>query len=376
MMVSLTVYMEKLEAGRLDRLQKIEKPLLAWYRQNKRLLPWRERKDPYEIWISEIMCQQTRVEVVKAYFTRFIEVLPTIGALAECPEERLMKLWEGLGYYSRARNMQKAARQVVELYQGKLPADPDALKGLCGIGDYTAGAIASIAYGIPVPAVDGNVMRVISRVMERREDIKKQSVRRRIEQEIQAVMPKDCPGDYDQALMELGALVCLPGTQAKCGQCPLEVFCLAAAHGTVEQLPVRARPKPRKVEQRTVLVIQDGDRVAIRKRAAEGLLAGLYELPNVKGYLDGEEILDLVRRMGLEPLRIRPLGEAKHIFSHVEWRMLGYQVYVQQLEEIHQGGMIFAEQEDIRKKYAVPSAFDAFVKHIKGEGGTTSRRGT
>lgn len=376
MMVSLTGYMEKLETGTLDRLQEIERPLLEWYRENKRLLPWRVHKDPYEIWISEIMCQQTRVEVVKTYFTRFIDTLPTIGALAECPEERLMKLWEGLGYYNRARNMQKAARQVMELYQGKLPADPEALKGLCGIGDYTAGAIAAIAYGIPVPAVDGNVLRVISRVMERWEDIKKQSVRRRIEQEIQAVMPKECPGDYDQALMELGALVCLPGAQAKCGQCPLESFCLAAAHGTAGQLPVRARPRPRKIEERTVLVIQDGDRVAIRKRAAKGLLAGLYELPNEEGRLKEQEVLDLVRRMEFEPLRIRPLGEAKHIFSHVEWRMVGYQVRVQQLEEICQGDMIFVGQDEVRKKYAIPSAFDAFARHIKGEGGAIGRRGS
>lgn len=365
MMVLLFGYMERMETGILERLQKIEKPLLAWYKENKRLLPWRVHKDPYEIWISEIMCQQTRVEVVKTYFTKFVAALPTIGALAECPEERLMKLWEGLGYYNRARNMQKAARQVMALYQGELPADHEALKSLCGIGDYTAGAIASIAYGIPVPAVDGNVLRVISRVMESWEDVKKQSVRRRIEREIQTVMPKDCPGDYDQALMELGALVCLPGAQAKCGQCPLESFCLAAVHGTVGQLPVRARPRPRKIEERTVLLIQDGDRVAIRKRAAEGLLAGLYELPNVERHLNGQEILDLVRGMGLEPLRIRSLGEAKHVFSHVEWRMLGYQVRVQQLEEIHLCDMIFVGQEEVRKKYAIPSAFDAFIRHIK-----------
>ena len=219
----------------MERLREIEKPLLKWYRQNKRALPWRVEKDPYEIWISEIMCQQTRVEVVKDYFERFLEALPTVRDLAECPEERLMKLWEGLGYYNRVRNMQKAAQQVMGLYGGQLPADYEALKGLKGIGDYTAGAIAAIAYGIPVPAVDGNVLRVVSRVLESREDIARQSVRRQIGQKIQAVMPTDCPGDYDQALMELGALICLPGAQAKCGQCPLKGICLAAAHGTAAQ---------------------------------------------------------------------------------------------------------------------------------------------
>ena len=358
----------------LGRLQDIEKPLLDWYRVNKRPLPWRMRKDPYEIWISEIMCQQTRVEVVKDYFTRFLEALPTVEALAACPQERLMKLWEGLGYYNRARNMQTAAQQVVERYQGKLPADPKALKSLKGIGDYTAGAIASIAYDIPVPAVDGNVLRVISRVMERREDIAKQSVRRRIEQEIQEVMPTDRPGDYDQALMELVALVCLPGGQAKCSQCPLESLCLAAAHGTVEALPVKSRPKPRKIEKRTVLVIQDGDCVAIRKRASKGLLADLYELPNVEEHLNEKEVLDLVRSMDLVPLRIRPLGEAKHVFSHVEWRMLGYQVRVQQLEGKQQGDMIFAGHTEVQRDHAIPSAFDAFVGDIKGDGGVEDRR--
>lgn len=358
----------------LDRLQDIEKPLLDWYKENKRPLPWRMRKDPYEIWISEIMCQQTRVEVVKDYFKRFLEALPTVEALAGCPQERLMKLWEGLGYYNRARNMQKAAQQVMELYQGKLPADPKALKGLKGIGDYTAGAIASIAYDIPVPAVDGNVLRVISRVMERREDIAKQSVRRRIEQEIQEVMPRDRPGDYDQALMELGALVCLPGGQAKCGQCPLEGLCLAAAHGTVRELPIKSRPKPRKIERRTVLVIQDGDCVAIRKRGSKGLLAGLYELPNVEGHLDEKGALDLVESMDLMPLRIRPLGEAKHIFSHVEWRMVGYQIRVHRSEGTQQGDMIFADYGEVQRDYAIPSAFDAFAGYIKGDGGVKNRR--
>ena len=227
-------------------LQEIEKPLLNWFDENKRPLPWREDRNPYEIWVSEIMCQQTRVEVVKSYFERFLSELPTVEALARCPQQRLMKLWEGLGYYNRVRNMQKAAQQVVECYQGKLPADYGALKELQGIGNYTAGAIASIAYGIPVPAVDGNVLRVISRVTENAGDIGKQSVRRGIEQKIQEIIPEERPGDYNQALMELGALVCIPNGQAKCGQCPLLRLCRARIHGTVEQFPVKSRQKPRK----------------------------------------------------------------------------------------------------------------------------------
>lgn len=351
-----------MEKKNLMQLQKIEKPLLDWYRENRRLLPWRENENPYEIWVSEIMCQQTRVEAVKPYFTKFLSELPTIKDLAQCPQERLMKLWEGLGYYNRVRNMQKAAQQILELHQGKLPADYEALKNLKGIGNYTAGAIASIAYGIAVPAVDGNVLRVISRVLERREDIAKQSVRRAVEQEIQEILPKECPGDYNQALMELGALICIPNGPAKCGQCPLADLCQANAHGTADQLPVKSRAKPRRIENRTVLVIQDGDRIAIRKRASKGLLAGLYELPNTKEHLSSEEALKLVKDMDLTPLHIQPLGEAKHIFSHVEWRMLGYQIRIQQLEKTRQGNLIFADSKGIRQTYAIPSAFDAFTE--------------
>lgn len=347
----------------------MEKPLLDWYRKNKRLLPWRENKNPYEIWVSEIMCQQTRVEAVKPYFAKFLSALPTVKDLAQCPQERLLKLWEGLGYYNRVRNMQKAAQQIMELYQGKLPADYEALKKLKGIGNYTAGAIASIAYGIAVPAVDGNVLRVISRVTEQQEDIAKPSVRRRIEQEIQKMIPEEYPGDYNQALMELGALVCIPNGQAKCGQCPLAGLCQANAHGTIDQLPVKSRAKPRRVEDRTVLVIQDGERVAIRKRAPKGLLAGLYELPNTRQHLSSQEVLELVKNMGLVPLHIQPLGEAKHIFSHVEWRMLGYQIRIQQLEKTRQGNMIFTDSKEVQNKYAIPSAFDAFTGYLKGGDG-------
>lgn len=358
----------------LNLLRKIEKPLLAWYRKSKRALPWRANKNPYEIWVSEIMCQQTRVEAVKPYYARFLSELPTVKALAECPQERLMKLWEGLGYYNRVRNMQKAARQVMDLYQGEFPADYDKLKELSGIGNYTAGAIASIAYDIAVPAVDGNVLRVISRVEESYEDIARQAVRRDVERRIWEVMPRECPGEYNQALMELGALICLPGGQARCGQCPLAGLCRAFQRGTVEGLPVKSRLRPRRVQEITVLVIQDGERVAIRRRASRGLLAGLYELPNIESHLSEREALDAVKAMNLEPLRIRPLGEAKHIFSHLEWRMLGYQIRVQQLEDEYKGNMIFAGQEEVQDRYAIPSAFDAYAGYIKGAAKEGNRR--
>ena len=273
-------------------LNDIVKPLTEWYRQNKRSLPWRDRHNAYYTWVSEIMLQQTRVEAVKPYFRRFTEELPDPAALAECPEEKLLKLWEGLGYYNRVRNMQIAAQTVVEEYDGVLPASYEKLLSLKGIGSYTAGAIASIAYDIPVPAVDGNVLRVITRIIEDDGDIMKQSVKKRIENKLQEIMPGECPGDFNQALMELGAVVCVPNGEPKCDVCPVAFCCGARAHGTIDRFPVKAQKKDRKLEDRTVLVIQDGEKTAIRRRPSRGLLAGLYELPNLKGHLSEEEVLE------------------------------------------------------------------------------------
>ena len=348
-------------------LNEIVDPLVDWYRENRRALPWREQKNAYYTWVSEIMLQQTRVEAVKPYFQRFISELPDPATLAACPEEKLLKLWEGLGYYNRVRNMQQAARTVVEEYGGKLPADYRKLLALKGIGNYTAGAIASIAYGIPVPAVDGNVLRVVSRIKESRQDIMKQSVRREIEEELQKIMPAACPGDFNQALMELGALVCVPNGEPKCKECPAAFCCGACLHGTTGEIPVKREKKERKVEERTVLVIQDGRMTAIHRRPAKGLLAGLYELPNIEGKLTREQVLDKVKELELEPLFIRELEPAKHIFSHVEWRMTGYLVRVSSMEQKKNNRLIFTEKNQVEKQYAIPSAFRAYVKYIKEE---------
>lgn len=350
-------------------LNEIVQPLTDWYRQNKRILPWRDQNNAYYTWVSEIMLQQTRVEAVKPYFQRFIGELPDVQALAECPEEKLMKLWEGLGYYNRVRNMQLAAQTVVSAYGGTLPASYEQLLGLKGIGNYTAGAIASIAYHIPVPAVDGNVLRVWSRITENRQDIMKQSVRRQVETQFQEVMPKDSPGDFNQALMELGAVVCVPNGPAHCDICPVAEFCQAYKHGTVEALPVKAPKKQRTLEDRTVLVIQDGERTAIRKRPKRGLLAGLYELPNLEGHLSQEEALEAVKKMQLEPLYIESLPDAKHIFSHIEWRMTGYRIRVASLDTDGEVPFIFAGKKQSEKQYAIPSAFRAYVKYMKEESG-------
>ena len=350
-------------------LNEIVQPLISWYRQNKRLLPWRDQKNAYYTWVSEIMLQQTRVEAVKPYFLRFIGELPDVKALAECPEEKLMKLWEGLGYYNRVRNMQTAAQNVVSEYSGILPASYEELLALKGIGSYTAGAIASIAYDIPVPAVDGNVLRVFSRITEDRQDIMKQSVRRQVEEKLLGIMPKEAPGDFNQALMELGAVVCVPNGPARCTECPVAAFCRAYHHGIVDELPVKAPKKKRTIENRTVLVIQDGERTAIHKRPQEGLLAGLYELPNVEGHLSMDEALQKVKEMNLEPLHIETLPEAKHIFSHIEWRMIGYRIRVSSLEERKESSFIFTEKKQSEKQYAIPTAFRAYIKYMKEKPG-------
>lgn len=355
--------MEKM-AGNLNN---IVQPLLEWYRDNRRQLPWRDQNNAYYTWVSEIMLQQTRVEAVKPYFKRFIGELPDIQALAACPEEKLMKLWEGLGYYNRVRNMQLAAQTVVSTYGGKLPASYKQLLELKGIGNYTAGAIASIAYQIPIPAVDGNVLRVLSRITEDRQDIMKQSVRRQAEEKLQEVIPQECPGDFNQAMMELGAVVCVPNGPARCEDCPIAKFCLAYQHGIVEELPVKAPKKQRSLENRTVLVIQDGEKTVIQKRPKKGLLAGLYELPNLEGHLSRDEVLAEVERMQLEPLYIEKLPDAKHVFSHIEWRMTGYLIRVASLDTDREMPFIFAEKKQSERQYAIPSAFRAYVKYMKEE---------
>lgn len=345
-------------------LEKIVQPLILWYDKNKRVLPWRENRNSYYIWISEIMLQQTRVEAMKPFFKRFTENLPDIASLAVCPEDRLLKLWEGLGYYNRVRNMQKAAIKVMADYGGKLPADYEALKSLPGIGSYTAGAIASIAYGIPVPAVDGNVLRVLSRIREDDRDIMKQSVRNQVEADLLAVMPKKDPGKFNQALMELGATVCVPNGMPHCEECPVARLCGARKAGSMMEYPVKTKAKARRVEKRTILVILDGVRVAIRKRPARGLLAGMYEFPNLEGHLSEQQVLEQVEDYRLMPLRIQKLPESKHIFSHVEWQMIGYAVRVSAFEKEKNADLMFVEAAHAEENYAVPAAYGVYARYL------------
>lgn len=353
--------LEKGEEENLSVLQNIGEPVIEWYRKNKRDLPWRKNPDAYRVWVSEIMLQQTRVEAVKPYYERFLKELPTVKELAQAGEDKLLKLWEGLGYYNRVRNMQKAAQQIMIDYHGHFPDTYEEIRSLKGIGNYTAGAISAFAYGIPKPAVDGNVLRVISRLTGSREDIMKQSVRRKIEEALEQVIPENAAGDFNQGLIELGAIVCVPNGEPRCEECPVFKLCEARKQGAIADIPVKSKNKARKIEERTVFLFRDGKQLAIRKRPSKGLLAGLYEFPSEQGRLSLEEAAAYSKKIGLMPVRIRTLGEAKHIFSHIEWHMTGYEILVDELEKTNKKGFLFVRPEEIEKEYPIPSALGYYA---------------
>lgn len=308
--------------------------LLRWYKREKRDLPWRRTRDPYHIWVSEIMLQQTRVETVIPYFNRFVGRFPTLRDLAEAPEEDVLKHWEGLGYYSRARNLQSAAREVAERYEGRVPADKQAVSGLKGVGPYTAGAILSIAFDQPEPAVDGNVMRVLSRYFLLEDDIARPATRVGMEALARSLIPEGEASDFNQALMELGAMVCTPKSPS-CGECPVALHCLARREGRERELPVKSKAKPPKPVWRLAALVEgEGDRrgqVLVRQRPGTGLLASMWELPHVEVagpdvWADlaegGRQLADALRVE--EGLRIRPgelRGEAQHVFTHLVWQV-------------------------------------------------------
>lgn len=335
-------------------LQYLPEPLLRWYRASARDLPWRRTRDPYRIWVSEIMLQQTRVAAVLGYYARFLTAFPTVEALAAAPEERLMKLWEGLGYYSRARNLQKAARIVAES-GGRFPDTYEGLLALPGVGDYTASAIASAAFGKREAAVDGNVLRVVMRLTDCRDDIADPKVKKIVRAQIQAIMPEAAEDIrvFNQATMELGATVCAPNGPPRCLECPARDFCQGRLHGTAEDLPVKGAKKPRRVEERTVFLLLRQGRIALRKRPGTGLLAGLWEFPNVEGALDEAGASAVAEGWGLVPRQWESRLTARHIFTHVEWHMTGYT-----LEVAGDGPADFTWTDaGGLKERAVPSAF-------------------
>lgn len=331
--------------------------LLSWYEGNKRTLPWRGTPTPYEVWVSEIMLQQTRVETVKPYFTRWMKTFPTVETLASAEEETVLKLWEGLGYYSRARNLWKAAKIVLKDYGGELPCDRESLRKLPGIGAYTAGAILSIAFGVAEPAVDGNVLRVISRLTAEPFDIAKDETKNAVADRLRPLMPEGKTSEFTQALFEIGALVCLPDRDYRCEACPLTSFCQAYADNCQDRFPVKPIKAPKKVEKRTVFVLHYEGKYGLRRRADKGLLAGLYELPNADLFLSEEEVK--ARYKG----RVIALAPAKHIFTHIVWEMEGYFVELEELPD--EPGLFFATAEEIKTVYSLPSAFKAYKRELK-----------
>lgn len=338
-------------------------PLLAWYRTAERPLPWREVRSPYHVWISEIMLQQTRIEAVIPYYHRFLAAFPTVEALAEADESRLLKLWEGLGYYSRARNLKRAAEAIVRDHGGELPRDPDALRQLPGIGDYTAGAIASIAYGLPVPAVDGNVLRVVARLAADGRDVLSPTFRKEATAALAALYPT-VPEDataMTEALMELGETVCIPNGTPHCGACPLRELCRAREEGRETALPYRAKRTARTVERRTVFLLICRGRVGIFRRPPEGLLGGLWELPSADGALSESEVRELLSGWGLTATAIQGGPDAKHIFTHREWHMTSYSIDLAG----EGGGLTFASREELRTTYAIPTAFRTFLAFLE-----------
>ena len=343
-----------------DNLRKLTAPLLLWYDAHRRTLPWREEVTPYRTWVSEIMLQQTRVSAVIPYFERFMAELPTVELLANIPEERLFKLWEGLGYYSRARNLQKAAKVVCELYGGELPRTAAELVKLSGIGAYTAAAIASINFGEPIAAVDGNLLRVAARVSGCGDDVSDAKVRREFGRRLDTVIDRERPGAYNQAMMDLGATVCLPNGTPLCEACPARSFCEAYRQGLTEILPVRGAKKQRRAEERTVFLIKRGDTLAVRQRPETGLLAKLTEFPNVLGSLDESGAAITLAQWGLTVRHIEPIGTAKHVFTHIEWQMKGYFVEV----EGENDGFRWVTREELTA-LAIPTAFKKFTAEAK-----------
>ncbi|MDO4870320.1 MAG: A/G-specific adenine glycosylase [Bacillota bacterium] len=344
--------------------------LLRWYDQNGRDLPWRRDPSPYHVWLSEIMLQQTRVEAVKDYYARFLDALPTIESLADADEDVCTKLWQGLGYYSRVRNLHRAAAQIMEDHDGSMPETSEELQKLAGIGPYTAAAIASICFDERIPAIDGNLLRVFSRMTGCRLDIKSGAAKTAARSFYEEIFPQTRCGDFNQALMDLGACVCIPKGAPLCDACPWRRSCYAKAHDLCLQLPVTTAKSKRSIENKTVFLIYYQGRLVLRRRPERGLLAGLYEYPNTEGTLPESEIPSHLKGYGFSAVRIRPLPAAKHIFTHKEWHMTGWEILADEWEEHAPGDpgaheLFLASASQLRDVYSIPSAFAKYTSQIR-----------
>lgn len=343
----------------MDEIKEFQEALLNWYRKSGRVLPWRSDPSPYKVWISEIMLQQTRVDTVIPYFNRFISEISTIKDLAETDDEKLYKLWQGLGYYRRASHLKKAAQIMVDQYNDRLPENFNDLLTLPGIGAYTAGAILSIAFNISIPAVDGNVFRIMARINAETGDIQKASVKKRLEACVKELIPSTDAGDFNQALMDLGANICIPNGIPKCEECPVKNFCKAYSEGLAYTLPVKGNKAVRKTQEITVLKILRDNRLAIRKREEKGLLSNLWELPNYQSFLTEEQCIKILQNNGFKVTSIMPMERVKHAFSHMDWIMIGYLITVEGNEDL--SSWTWVTREEILNVYSIPSAFLPFL---------------
>ncbi|WP_064221141.1 A/G-specific adenine glycosylase [Anoxybacillus flavithermus] len=308
-------------------IEQFQHDLIHWFVKEQRDLPWRKEKDPYKIWVSEVMLQQTRVDTVIPYFYKFIEKFPTLDALADAEEKEVLKAWEGLGYYSRIRNLHAAVKEVKEKYNGCVPASKEQFSSLKGVGPYTTGAVLSIAYDIPEPAVDGNVMRVLSRIFYITDDIAKGSTRKKFEQLVSCIIAHDNPSDFNQALMELGALICTPKNPS-CLLCPVQRHCRAFTEGMEKQLPVKTKAKaPKHVAFRAIVLVNEDGNILIEKRPSSGLLANLWQFPNDEHAPTADDqtfIKEISERYGVVIRSVQQIGTFQHVFSHVVWHIEAY----------------------------------------------------
>lgn len=343
-----------------DILSFLPAALLPWYQKNHRELPWRQDREPYHIWLSEIMLQQTRVEAVKGYYTRFLDALPTIPALAQCDDDALHKLWEGLGYYSRVRNLKKAAQVIVSDHGGVFPRDYEAVLALPGIGAYTAGAICSIAFDTPVPAVDGNVLRLVARLTDDPTPIELPAFKTAAREALASIYPEEA-GDFTQSLIELGATLCGPNRPPECDICPCSSFCLGCSRGTARSLPVRSPKREKKAEEKTVFILSCDGKYALEKRPDTGLLARLWQFPNTAGILEPEAALRYLEEQGLHPRELLRQVRRRHIFTHIQWEMQGIYMELSQPSERFR----WLTPDQISSEAALPTAFRQFWEEIK-----------
>lgn len=348
-------------------MNQITRKIISWYQQNKRDFPWREDMDPYHVWISEVMLQQTRIEAVRSYYERFMQELPTIDALAEVEEEKLLKLWEGLGYYNRARNLKKSAILIKEKYHGIFPRTYEEILSLPGIGEYTASAIASLCFSIPKVTIDGNVLRVYTRLFEENSIIDLASTKKKIGAHLLKLIPKGKEsGDFNAGLMELGETICLPNGVPQCFLCPLQSECKAKKHHTVMNYPVRKKKKEKQVEKLTVLLFHKEDQFYIEKRKEKGVLSNLWQFPNLEGFLSEDEVKEYCVKEKIFYQKIKKSITYTHVFTHKKWEM---QSYIIEVTQPFLGTWV--REEDLEQSYSIPSAFQPFKKIIIEEGENT-----